>query len=148
MSIALSKEEIVECLIQAGLSAEDRQKAIREIEAAEMEKKAEKDNKPKRKKKLNIVVRTDDPSIVETVSAGWIIESPEEIPVEQLEDRMVTGAARHNDNAKSRGKVFRWLEFFNFAKPKTLKDEDVLVGIKTKEAVEIVWLKSDTIPFK
>jgi hypothetical protein len=49
---------------------------------------------------------------------------------------------------KKKGKVFSWVEFFQFVKSKFLKDEDVNLKVKTKEAVRVVVLEEENIPFK
>lgn len=145
------EEDLQTILIEAGLSADQRSKVMKIAQEVEQEKKAEKEadkNNPKKKKKLNIVIRTDDPNICANIASGWVIESPEDVPVEQLADRMALGAKYQNENSKKKGKVFNWPDFFQYIKTKFLKTEDVLLRVKTKEAVQIVWLDKNEIPFK
>lgn len=147
--MALSKDELQEAMIQAGIPLDLRSKAMKVAEEIEAEKQAEKDpNKPKNKNKFTIVVRTDDPSIKNTIASGWIVQTPEDQPNQELIARMTIGAARANDAAKSKKKkIFNWVEFFQYIKSKNLKDPEVNLKVKTKEAVEIVFLEKSDIQF-
>jgi hypothetical protein len=145
-------EELSDLLLQVGLKDQNtRQEILREAKELENQKKEDKEadkNNPKKKKKLNIVIRTDDPNVCANIVAEWVIESPEDVPVEQLENRMVVSAARQNENCKKKCKIFTWPNFFQYIKPKFVKEEDCLVRVKTKEAVQIIWLDKNEIPFR
>jgi hypothetical protein len=147
--MALSKDELQEAMIQAGIPLDLRSKAMKVAEEIEADKQAEKDpNKKKNKNKFTIVVRTDDPAVKDAIASGWIVQTPEDQPNQELITRMTIAAARTNEAAKSKKKkIFTWTDFFQYIKPKNTKDEDILVKIKTKDAVEIVFLEKSEIQF-
>ena len=149
--MAISIEELNDVLLQAGVkdqkTRDDILREAKELEAAKQAEKEADKNNPKKKKKLNIFVRCDDPTLIGTVAAGWVVESPTDVPVEQLKERIQRQAARQNENSKKKGKVFKWSEWFQYGKTKFTKEEDCLVRTKTKEAVEIVYLEKEEIPF-
>jgi hypothetical protein len=143
------EDDLQTILIESGLDAATRSKIIKIAQEHENEKKEEKDpNAPKSKSKYTIVIRTDDPKVKDSIATGFIVKTPLDQDDNELINRMVIGGARNNENAKKKGKVATWVEFFQHVKSKFLKDEDVLVKIVTKEAVRIVWLDKPEIPFK
>jgi hypothetical protein len=142
----LNKEEIAQCLIQAGLDLNARNKALKEIEEAELAKKEEREaNKdgPKAKNRFVICVRGDS-ELKKILQAGWVVKVPESSDNNTIIDRMTKAANLQNKSRKSKKmKLFTWRDFFLACKRKNTKQHDIQPI--TKEAVEVVVLEKEDI---
>lgn len=147
----LNKEEISECLVQAGLDPAARSKALKEIEAAEQAKKddAAANKGQKLKNKLTVLIRTDDPIVKAALlnTAAFIVKTPESLDEDTIVNRITVSAARQNESIKRKGKIATFADWFRLIKGKHRKTEDTNVQNAVKEPVRIVVLDTEEVPF-
>ncbi len=148
--MSLTKDEIAQCLIEAGLDLPARQKAIKAIEEAEQEKKAEKEGGAKKSKyAYTILVRSDDPAIKAALenTEAFISKTDESIDQNSIPDRIKVGAIEQNRNSKKKGKIFTYADYFRYIKSKNHKIDGAGVKNVSKEPVRILVLDKSELNF-
>jgi hypothetical protein len=146
--MAIKIDELSDILIQAGIADPAlRSKVIKEAEALEKDKRieAEENKAPKAKSKFVIFVRGDE-ALKKSVQAGWITKIPENSDTSDILQRIQKAGAMQNKASKrQKTKVINYLDFFGFCKRKFTKQ--VNIQPVTKEAVEVVVLTTEEIPY-
>ncbi len=142
----LNLEEITEGLTQAGLDLATRQKAIKALEEIEKDKKADRaDNATPKSKKQFVILLRGPASLKDTVSAGYIVQVSDTYDIQgKLLTDMVDASKEHNNNTKKKANLVNtWLNFFAKIKRGCVKSKGI--AVKTKEAVQVVFLENEEV---
>lgn len=141
--MAISINDLSDLMVQAGLTAGDRAKVLKE--ARELEESKKTGSAPKQKYKLTVLVRGDD-ALEATLAQAFVVKTPEDQDDDTLVDRLKLAGARHNQNAKRKKSIVAtFADVFRTVKRKTTKETDINVAILSKEPVRVVVLKSEQL---
>ncbi len=145
--MSLNIDEITEGLTQAGLDLPTRQKALKALQEIEKEKKADRaDNAaPKSKKQFVICLRGNAVELKDKISAGYIVQVSDTYDIQgKLIPDMVDASKEHNNNTKKKANLVNtWLQFFAKIKRGCVKSKGI--AVKTKEAVQVVFLENEDV---
>jgi len=146
--MSITKDDLAEILVQAGLDAVACFKVIKIVEEVEQEKKEEKGNNgPKAKNKYVILFRTDDDEIKKAITEteAFLVKTSESVDANEVPKLMLRAAVEQNANVKRKGKIDKWNEWCRYVKGKYRKPYQVQPC--SKEPVQIVILDTESIPF-
>ncbi len=145
--MSLKLDEITEALTQAGLDINARKKAIAIMEQMEKEKKEDRaDNAvPKSKKQFVICLRGNGVDLKDKISAGYIVQVSDTYDIQgRLINDMVDASKEHNQNTKKKANFINtWLNLFAKVKRGCVKNKGI--AVKTKEAVQVVFLENEEV---
>jgi len=144
--MSLKLDEIQDALTQAGLDINARKKAISIMEQMEKEKKEDRaDNSAPKSKKQYVICLRGPASLKDSVSAGYIVQVSDTYDIQgRLTSDMVDASKEHNQNTKKKANfVNTWLSFFAKIKRGCVKSKGI--AVKTKEAVQVVFLESEDV---
>ena len=151
--MAIKIDELNDILLTAGVKDQALRSAIiKTAEELEQDKKADKDEAPKKGKSKHVIfIRKDENG--KYAEAGCLAKVPQDSDNNTLLSRIQTAAAQHNEGGgkksnrgrKSKvGKIVSYLDFFSFCKRKFTKPVDIQ---PVKDLCEVIVLEDENIKF-
>lgn len=143
--MALKLEDIMEGLIQAGVSLADRKKTMAELEKIEQENKKERAESagPKSKKEFVVLVR-GDADLQNKLHQAWIVQRTVGSDNSNIVEDVKKVGRESNTMQKRKNKIVStFAEVFRLVNRKFWKPEDILV--KTKEPCQVIVIQEENI---